>query len=177
MEEEERKLPCTNVFKGGYESEYRTIETLFLTALGFSIPFIFGGPQILVGSLVNALLVRAALTMPAKRAIPVALAPSAGAVMHGVLFGPFSVFIVYFMPFIWTGNMILIYVYRTGLNYAAKVVTAATAKGVFLFAFAYLLYSMRIVPRVFLESMGIMQVITAALGGCLALILFGAKKQ
>jgi hypothetical protein len=165
-----------NKSPNGYSNRRRTLEVLMLMSLGFIIPFVLDGPQLLVGTLVNALLIRSALTLPVKRTLPIAFAPSAGAVMHGALFGPFSLFLIYFMPVIWAGNMILVYTFRTKFNYAIKLATGAIAKSGFLFAAAYLLYSANAVPALFLTAMGMTQIVTAALGGIIAYLFFKAEQ-
>jgi hypothetical protein len=50
-------------------------------------------------------------------AIPFVMLPSIAAVAHGVLFGSFSVFLVYMMPAIWIGNFLLVYTIQQSKNF------------------------------------------------------------
>ena len=73
---------------------------LALTGLAFLVPMIFSSPQWLIGTMVNALLFIAALKLDFKKQLPIIILPSLGALAHGVLFGPLTVFLLYFLPFI-----------------------------------------------------------------------------
>jgi hypothetical protein len=85
---------------------------LFLGLLAFLIPFTVGGPQLLVGMLVNAFLVLASLSMGARKVLPLAVLPSLGAIARGMLFGPFTFALVFMAPFIWAGNILLIFMVK-----------------------------------------------------------------
>lgn len=71
-------------------------------ASAFLIPAIFSAPQLVTGTMVNALLFVAAQKLTKKELYPALVLPSLGAVTHGVLFGPQTIFLYYFLPFILT---------------------------------------------------------------------------
>jgi len=83
-----------------------------VSILSFFAPFAFGHPQWLVGTIVNACLFLGAVYLPKKYYIPLAVLPSLGVLARGLVFGPFTYFLVYFLPFIWLGNLILILVFK-----------------------------------------------------------------
>ncbi len=77
---------------------------LALPIVAFAIPFFVSGPQWLTGTAVNCLLILAAARLPQRFVWPVIILPSLGALAHGALFGPFTPFLLFFVPFIWIGN-------------------------------------------------------------------------
>lgn len=156
---------------------FELAEFLFLGFLAFLIPFAVGHPQILVGILVNAFLVVASLNLNARKVMGIALLPSLGAIARGMLFGPFTFALVFMVPFIWTGNMVLILAmkYLFGekkMNYFISLGAGALVKAGLLFGAAYALLQFSLVPVLFLEAMGIVQLITALGGGMVAFALW-----
>lgn len=145
---------------------------LVIGLLAFSIPFFISGPQRLTGTVVNTLLFIAVTRLPRQRLLPVILLPSIGAVLHGVLFGPATFFLIYFLPFIWVGNSILMVTFAYLRNKVFKgfnIIITATLKSLFLFTIANLYFHFHIVPKIFINSMGLVQFITAFIGGLVAL--------
>ncbi|MFH1836419.1 MAG: hypothetical protein ABH851_09550 [Methanobacteriota archaeon] len=147
----------------------QVVEMYGLAFMGFLIPFLTGHPQLLVGVCVNALIIRSALSMSTARALPVLVTPSLGALARGIIFGPYTVYLVYLIPFIWTGNFILFQAFRYRLlkkwSYPQTILGGAALKAGFLFSSAYLLYSIDLIPKVFLTVMGAMQFTTAIIAG------------
>lgn len=144
------------------------METVIFSC-AFLIPLLFNGSQIITGSFINTLLFVSAGKI-SKRTLPIlAVIPSIGAVSHGILFGAFTMYLVYFLPFIWIGNMILMYVSGLKQKTTVSFVTAAVAKSVFLYGVAYMFVTLHIVPKIFLTAMGMMQLITALAGGIAAI--------
>lgn len=146
--------------------------TYLLYASAFLVPFLLGHPQLLVGSLVNMLLVLAALSMPRKQWLPFALLPSLGVIARGLIFGPFTALILFFVPFIWAGNLLLMWAMdslRAPLLGRLGVGAALKAALLFAVAFGYVQFS--VVPAAFLTAMGIVQVQTALIGGLSALVI------
>ena len=170
------------VSKGANDNaqNYIVAQMTALALLGFLIPFFIGGPQILVGMLVNALIIRSAISLPAAKTLPVIFTPSIGALAHGVLFGPFSMFLVFMMPFVWAGNAILVYAFRRRIRniygYSLALGAGAAAKAGLLYASAYMLYSASIIPSVFLSAMGAIQLATALLGGVVVYLELKAER-
>ena len=153
-----------------------------VSILSFFVPFSLGHPQWLVGTVVNACLFLEAGFLPKKYFLPLAVLPSLGVLARGLVFGPFTYFLVYFLPFIWLGNLILILVFRlssklTVVNFDDKgfifaVILAAFAKFLFLFLIANIYFKFSIVPALFLNSMGLNQLATALAGGTVSLLIF-----
>lgn len=145
----------------------------------YLIPLVLSGPQLLVGSIVNAALFAATLKLSKQSLFLLAVLPSLGAFSHGVLFGPLSWFLFYFLPFIWAGNLILIGVFRqTRVLPAAwaRIVLAAALKALLLFAAANFYYRWQIAPKPFITAMGLVQFETALIGGFSVWALVGLKR-
>lgn len=141
--------------------------------LCFTAPFALGHSQILTGSLVNAALFASAVLLPGKFFLPIIIFPSFGVLFRGLIFGPLTPFLVYFMPFIWLANLSLILVFKKFfpfLGYFFSVLLASLVKLSILFSFANLFFKFSIVPRPFLTAMGINQLVTAWLGGLTAFL-------
>ena len=127
--------------------------------------------------------------------------PSLAALARGLLFGPTTVFLYYLIPFIWFGNLVLVSVFNKSstfnhevLNPMAKpqgilkvldkihsennkrffpaVMLSATAKTAALYLPTLLLVKIKILPALFLTTMGSVQLSTAVIGGILAYFLW-----
>ena len=161
---------------------YQNIEMLVYSALCFFVPFLIGHPQFFAGTVVNAALIIAALNLKGHRLLPVIILPSLGVLSKGIIFGPLSIFLVYFIPFIWIGNTILVFSFKhfklgKKYNYVITLILGALLKAGFLFFSALLLYKLNAVPAVFLTAMGFMQLFTALSGGAVAYGIHYAKKS
>lgn len=153
-------------------------EMVLYSAVSFLLPILLGHPQIVVGITVNALLIMSALNLKNHKLLPVMIMPSLGALSRGLIFGPFTIYLVYMIPFIWVGNFILVYMFKSMYvakkkNYLLTVLSSSAAKTIFLFGSAFLLFSLNIIPAPFLAAMGIMQFVTAVSAG---FICYGAVK-
>jgi hypothetical protein len=169
--------------------------TIILSIISFVIPFSLGQPQVLVGSLVNAAIIASAVYLPSNLALPMIILPSLAVLLRGLIFGPFTYFLVIMLPAIWVGNWLLFIIIRTkpvilnlfqdpkgipiqtksgrhdGINYFINLFIAALIKFLFLYSFALILFNLKIIPKLFLTSMGWLQFITAMFGGFLVMIL------
>lgn len=162
----------------GFSERYKQFELIAFSVLGFFIPFLLGHPQIVVGVIVNAFLISAALKLGKYAVLPIVITPTLGVLSRGIIFGPYTPFLLYMIPFIWAGNYLLVYIFRKlkvqkNLNYWLTLGVGAGVKAGFLFAIASILFYFGIVPALFLTAMGIFQLITAVLGGVVA---FGYEK-
>lgn len=150
---------------------------LSLAFLSFAVPFSLGSSQFITGPLVNAALFASAIFLPQKLFLPIIVLPSIAVLSRGLIFGPFTPFLFYFIPFIWLSNLTLILVFKKSfpkLGYFLSVLLAALTKLIILFSSANLYFKFHLVPRLFLQAMGVNQLITACLGGLLA--FFALKK-
>ena len=165
-------------------SKYKTLfgsenqNVLIFSAFVFLIPIILGHAQnfpmqLIVGSLVNALLAGSALYVSFKKSLPIILLPVIAALVSGVIFGPFTLFLVYLVPFIWIGNAIFVYAIKNlkvlnSMHYIPSVFAAALFKAGFLFATTFALITFGLVPEIMLVPMSVIQFATASIGGLLA---------
>ena len=170
--------------KQDYRLSCRTeiFEMALYTIATFFIPLMIGHPQIIVGVLVNASLITAALNVRGYKLLPIIIAPSLGALSRCILFGPFTIFLVYMIPFIWIGNSILVFLFKllnmnNKVSYWPTLLIGAFTKALFLFGIAYLLVNLKILPPLFLTTMGVFQFYTAVLGGIIAFLLHFTKKR
>ena len=152
---------------------WQNFELIVYSAVCFFTPLFIGHPQIVVGVLVNTALILAALNLKGAKVLPVILLPSLGVLSKGIIFGPLTIFLVYFIPFIWISNSLLVFAFkffklRYKLNYFVTLFLGIVFKCSFLFGAALILYKLSIVPAMFLSAMGFMQIITAAIGGIIA---------
>ncbi len=161
---------------------WQNIELFFYSALCFFLPLFVGHPQIVVGIGVNAALILAALNLKGCKLLPVILLPSLGVLSRGLLFGPLTIFLIYFIPFIWISNALLVFAFKFfklkyKLNYFLTLFLGIVFKCSFLFVSALLLFKLGIVPAMFLSAMGYMQIITAICGGLVAFAVHYTKKK
>ena len=144
-----------------------TLEMTILSTIALITPMFLKHPQMLVGIIINALLIKGAFSLKKYQTLPLILLPSVGVVLGGYLFGGLTKFVFYMIPAIWAANAILVYVFRarTEKNYFKTLVLGALAKTAFLFSVAFIMYSLNIIPKPLLMAMGYMQFITAILAG------------
>lgn len=154
------------------------VEYLLFT-LPLLIPFLISEPQLLVGSVVNCMLFLAAYRFSNKHLLLLAVLPSLAALGRGLVFGSSTPFILFFLPFIWIGNMILIGVVRNAGELGfLKITLAAFLKAALLAVVASIYVQYDWVPQMFLSAMGLTQFATALIGGLGALTfttLFGGE--
>lgn len=148
-------------------------EMLIYSGICFFLPLFLGHPQIIVGVTVNAMLIASALNLRSAKLLPIIMLPSLGVLSRGLIFGSFSYYLVYMIPFIWIGNAILVAAFKwlklkSGRGYWLTLALGTAAKSGFLFASAYALVSLGAIPPVFLVAMGGMQAYTALGGGAFA---------
>lgn len=162
------KLSNLQDYKWNHVNQY--FEMIIYTIIAFSIPLVIGHSQILVGTIVNAALIAGALNLKGYKLLPVIIAPSLGALTAGLLFGPLTIYLLYMIPFIWVGNSILVLSFKwlklkLNKNYFITLLLGSGLKSGFLFISALILYSLGLIPVMFLTAMGIIQLVTAIGGG------------
>lgn len=155
-----------------------TTKTFFILTLLFAFPFFFGGPQLLIGSIVNLLLIFIALHYKNHYAIiPMIMLPSIAACVNGLIFGPFTIFLVYMMPAIWIGNLIFVYTIQHTKIQRLGIFLWWIFKAAFLFLVAYILVHLWILSVVFIKAMWISQIITAMIAATLGTFILQYTKQ
>lgn len=141
-----------------------------IICLSFLIPFLISGPQLLTGSLVNLLLIFGTKFVNKKNHLIIAILPSIAAVLNGLVFGKFTIFLVYFLPFIWLSNFVLIksvLFLNEKLPLSISIVFSVIFKTIILFLAALIYFKFKFVPEIFLTAMGVFQLITGLIGGLL----------
>lgn len=147
---------------------------VLLAVVSFAVPFFLSTQQLITGTLVNLALFLAAKTLEPKQAWPMIFFPSLAVLSRGLIFGPMTKFLIIFLPFIWLGNLVLVSVFRKTqprLGYWWGISLAALGKFVLLFLLAHLFFQLNLVPRLFLQTMGVNQLITASLGGLVSILI------
>ena len=153
-----------------------TIHQNTIIGLTFLIPFLISGPQLLTGSLVNFLLILGARYVDKKNHLAMSVLPSIAAVLNGLVFGKFTIFLVYFLPFIWLGNFVLIksiLYFKERSSLPLSLVFSVILKIIILYTVALIFFKFEFVPEIFLTAMGVFQLITGVIGG---MIFLGINK-
>jgi hypothetical protein len=145
--------------------------------LAFTVPFIFKQPQLLIGSIINFILIFSVSRYSLKKTIPILFLPSLASFLNGVLFGIFTPYLLYLIPFIILSNLILVLVVKYFNIRYLNVGIAALLKACLLFSATYILFQTIHIPEIFLTTMGLVQLYTAIIGGGLATIFLGLGKK
>lgn len=134
----------------------------------FVLPFALGTSQIVTGIVVNTALIIAALRFGKNIRLAWIIAPSLAALARGLVFGSATPFLYYFLPVIWFSNWVLVSILSGEMKIASvrgRMFFAGVSKIVILFGCASVLVTLKIIPSIFLTSMGIMQILTLLGGG------------
>lgn len=148
------------------------VQVTLLTCLSVCAPLLLKSPQFLVGSVVNLILTFSVLKLGFKKSLPSVVLPSVVAFGSSVLFGGATFFLIYFLPVIFIGNAIYILLIKYLRAGFLSVVVGSVCKALLLFLFAYIFVNHFNLPRIFLSSMGYMQLITGIIGGYLGCSLY-----
>ena len=164
---------------GIYQSKTKYLfEVTSYSIVAYLTPLFLAHSQFLLGAIVNSMLITTALYTRGKSLLPLIFLPSLGVLTKGVLFGPLTVYLFFMLPFIWIGNAILIFSIKSihlkhKKSYLFAAFSGSAIKSLFLFSTAFILFSLKIVPALFLTTFGIIQFITALSAG---LIIFPINK-
>lgn len=139
------------------------------------IPLLISKPQLLVGSAINAILLIHTFRYGFKKTLPLYFLPSIASLSRGLLFGGFTPFLLYLLPFIIFSNMILGYIANTKKNLFSTL-SGVLLKSLFLFSCTYILIQLTNLPNIFLSSMGYIQAVTGIVGGIIALTITKVTK-
>lgn len=162
-----------HTLKNILRSEELRLTVIYIIA--FLVPFLFKQPQIIIGSLVNFLLIFSVSQFEIKKTLPLIFVPSLASLLSGTLFGTFTPYLLYMIPFIACANLILILSFKYVKIKYLRVIISSLLKASFLFSCAYILVNTIHIPQIFLTTMGAMQFFTALIGGLLAEFLLIAK--
>ncbi len=180
-------------FDSAEKSEYRLRllnfgeNRLFAMVLiaGFLIPLALHSTsfpnQLLVGTIVNALLAIGALNFQFKKNIPIIIFPAIAALISSFVFGSFTVFLVFLIPFIWIGNTAYVLTIKffklKKINYSKAFLASAAIKASIIGLGAFLLFSFGLIPQALLIPMSLIQLTTALSGGAIAGIISFSKQS
>lgn len=170
------------------------IALLVPTFLGRILSKIFGSTsvistnsQLIIGTIVNATLVTAAINLKGwAKILGIVTMPSISTILSGYVFGTASVYMVYMIPAIWIGNFALIYSYKflmLGKNkhYFLAGIVGIIVKVAIIFALFNLINLFGVFPEKLVENlrnaMGITQFITATLGVIVAFVIYKMEKR
>ena len=178
------------------------IQTIILGLLAFLVPTflaqlittIFGAQsvitansQIIVGSIVNAALVLAAINIKGwKKIIGIITMPSISTILSGYVFQAASVYMVYMIPAIWIGNFVLIYAFKfimleKNKNYFVAGIVGIIAKVLVIFGWFELLNLFSVFPSQLVNNlqtaMGLTQLITATIGTLIVFTVYQVEKK
>jgi hypothetical protein len=98
--------------------------------------------------------------------------PSLAAYLRGVLFGGATMYLLFFLPFIIVSNAGYSLISQSIKNKFSGILLAGIVKASFLFAIASIYVNSKGFPEIFLKTMGINQLITALIGGVIAVLMF-----
>ena len=170
------------------------IALLVPTFLGGILSKIFGSTsvistnsQLIIGTIVNAALVTAAINLKGwAKILGVVTMPSISTILSGYVFGTASVYMVYMIPAIWIGNFALIYSYKflmLGKNkhYFLAGIVGIIVKVAIIFALFNLINLFGVFPEKLITTlsvaMGTTQLITATLGVLVAFAIYKLEKR
>ena len=139
----------------------------------FLVPFLSAN-QLIVGTIVNALLIKSAISVKSKNVYLLSIVPSIAAFSAGFLFGSLTHQVILMLPFIWAGNALLMVITRKFFVNGKKEffysnLLAGTIKTAALFLPAIALFTLGLAPTIVLTAFGIMQFATAQAGGAVAI--------
>ncbi|MCC7552466.1 hypothetical protein KO317_02260 [Candidatus Micrarchaeota archaeon] len=164
-----------NLSKNILSYKRSVFEIIFFSILCFTISFFLVHPQWAVGTVVNAILFRVAITQKGlKFLLPIVILPSLGAILSGLIFGTPVLNLFIFAPLIWLGNFLYIlinksFILKNRLNPVISLASASIVKGGILFMGALIAVYVFNFPNILLTAMGLIQVLTAVFGGLLAI--------
>ncbi|HNR52887.1 MAG TPA: hypothetical protein PKI16_00120 [Candidatus Dojkabacteria bacterium] len=140
------------------------IQLLITYSLAILLPLLIPKPQILLGTLINALFIFSVTRFGLRKTLPLLLIPSLLSYTQGLLFGSSTIFLLYLIPFIALSNFALVYLYsKIKLPYV-NILISASIKALILYSAVLLLMRLVNMPGAFLQAMGMIQFITAVLG-------------
>lgn len=178
------------------------MQTILIFLIALLVPIFLGGilsstfgstsvvstnSQLIVGTIVNAALVTAAINLKGcVKILGVVTMPSVSTILSGYVFGTASVYMIYMIPAIWIGNFALIYSYKLlmlGKNkhYFLAGIVGIIVKVVIIFALFNLINLFGVFPEKLIttlsNAMGTTQLITATFGVVVAFVIYKLESK
>lgn len=161
------------------ENIYFQLPSLYL--ITFFIPFLIQGPQLLTGTLINFLLILSISQFKLVSIIPLFFLPSLSVYIHGLLFAGATNFFTLLIPAIALGNALYVFSFKNLgkiiVSSSVRVIIAAIIKSATIFLVTLLLVRLSGLPEALLNPMGIIQFVTASIGGLIAVATLTATKN
>jgi len=152
------------------------VQLVIAYSLTILLPLLIPKPQVLLGTLINALFIFSTIRFGLKRTLPLLFIPSILSYIQGLLFGSSTIFLLYLIPFIVFSNFALVYLYKKiNLPYV-NILISASIKALILYSAVLLLMKFTNMPQAFLQAMGMIQFITALLGATIATLVHKTSK-
>lgn len=158
----------------------------FINVLFGETSIIASNSQLIVGSVVNTVLVISALNLKGwTKTLFVVTMPSISTILSGYVFKSASVFMVYMIPAIWIGNIILILSFKyimlaKNKKYFLSAIIGIICKVAIIFGFFMILKAFNIFPEKIVgnlqKAMSITQLITATIGCIIAYTIYKIEK-
>jgi hypothetical protein len=166
------------IYRSEFEQKnvYENLQVILYSFVALIIPIVLQGPQLLVGSIINTLLILSAFNVSGKKVLGIIFMPSIGVLIAGVLFSSLTVQLLAFLPIIWVGNAFLVFGYKyfrfkKNFNKHKALTIAILGKVVLLGVFAGVFFLLGVVPIMFLYAMSVIQLITAIIGAISASLI------
>ena len=152
------------------------VQLVITYSMAILLPLLIPKPQILLGTLINALFIFSVTRFGLKKTIPLLLIPSILSYTQGLLFGSSTIFLLYLIPFIALSNFALIYLYKKINIPYVNILISASIKALILYSAVLLLMKLTNMPQAFLQAMGMIQFITALLGTTIVTLVYRKPK-
>jgi len=143
------------------------VKHFLLSLTLFFIPVLLPDAQIVTGTIINFCLIYIAFNYKGFKTIPAIMLPSIANLIKGTMFGGFTPFLLIVMPAIWIGNFILVFSLK---SFSAKkmpimlnLLLSSILKALVIFGIAYITNQIIELPKAILNSMGLMQFVTACI--------------
>ena len=94
------------------------------------------------------------------------------AYLRGILFGSVTIYLVYLIPFIILSNGIYSFTISKIKNDILGIILGSILKASFLYLIANIFVSTISLPKIFLTTMGVNQLITALVGGMVGYMIY-----
>ena len=165
-----------NLIDLDYSKTVKNVELVIFSSLSFFIPFFLSHSQLIVGIIVNFTLFMGSMNFKKYELLPVIFLPSIAVFSRGLIFGSLTTYLLYFIPFIWLSNILLVLFFKhlkfnkNKKNFLSISITSLI-KASFLFSIAAILFISGFIPKIFLIVMGPIQLLSAFIGGNLAFMM------
>ena len=143
--------------------------------------------QIIIGSIVNTVLIMAALNLKGwKNILGVVTMPSIATILGGYVFKTASVYMVYMIPAIWIGNFALVYSFKLIMlakqkNYFLAGIVGIVVKVAVIFGCFSILRLIGVFPEKLVSTlqvaMSTTQGITATIGMIIAFVIYKVQNR